>query len=353
MSDVVLTVNGKDYSGWESVDITLSMEAITGTFNLSMSDNIPSTGVAVVQPPQLIPGQSAKVSVNGEVVITGWIDKVSPMVTKDSHVILVQGRDVTGDLVDCSVVQPINQWKNLQLEQIVARLCQPFNIPVTVDVDSGLILDYFVIEQGATCFEAIQKLCYMRQCLAVSDGQGSLNVTRSGTATQATTAIIEGQNMRECTSDFDYAQRYSVYVCKGQRQGDDNTQFSSNTLNVAKISDPLITRYRPLLIIYDGQATLNDCNNRAKWEAANRRGKSIKLTVTVAGWTQADGSLWIINSTVYFKSVFMGFNQNLLISAVNFKFDDQGGELTILTLTSVEAYTINKPIVLKTDAYLT
>jgi prophage tail gpP-like protein len=352
-ADITLTVNGKDYTGWESVDITLSMETLTGVFNIGMSDNIKNTSKPVVIPPQIVPGESCSIAISGETVITGYIDKVSPAITKDTHSIMLQGRDKSGDLCDCSMVQPINQWKTLKLEQLITRICQPFGIPVTVNVDTGLIVDNFVIEQGATCFESIQKLGYARQCLVISDGQGGVLITRSGSGSKAVTALIEGQNIEEVTSDYDFSQRFSQYLCKGQRQGDDNTTVDNATGPSATVNDPLITRYRPLLIIYDGQATPKDCQLRATWEAANRRGKSIKLTVTVAGWQQADGTLWAINSTVYFKSVYMGVDGVLLISAINFKFDGQNGEKAILTLTSVEAYTISKPVIQKSNQYLT
>lgn len=352
-TEITLTVNAIDYGGWESVDITLSMETLTGVFNLSLSDNIPEDGNPVVQPPQILPGQSCTIAINGIIIITGYIDKVSPQFGKDTHTIIVQGRDKSGDLCDCSMIQPINQWKTLKLEQIVQRICAPFGIPVTTDVDTGLILDNFVIEQGATCFEAIQKLGYARQCLAISDGKGGLKVTRSGTGKMATTSLIEGQNIESANADYDFTQRFSIYLCRGQKQGDDNSTPETTAINAAQVTDPLITRYRPLLIIYDGQATSKDCQLRATWEAANRRGKSIKLSVTVAGWQQADGSLWAINSTVYFYSVYLGIlGVNLLISAVNFKLDNNG-EVTVLTLTSVEAYTISKPLVQKTNEYLT
>jgi prophage tail gpP-like protein len=339
MSEIVLNVGGTNYSGWTSVDVTISMETLSGVFNVSMTDNIGTSDKPLRQSPSVKPGQTCSVSINGETVITGYVDKVIPMITSTTHTIVIQGRDKTCDLVDCSMIQSTNQWKGLTIDKIITRICSPFGIPVTIDADAGAAFETFVVEQGSSCFEIIQKLCYMRQLLAISDGKGGLLLTTSGTDT-AKTSLIEGFNIKEGQANYDFSERYKTYLCKGQKQGDDFSTPENNTQNAGQYEDSVVDRYRPLLIIAEGQASIADCTQRAKWEGAIRRGKSRKLLITVNGWTQDGSTLWGINKLVAVQSVLLGVGDTLMISQCQFRLDENG-EITILTVTSPEAYTLN------------
>jgi len=350
MSDIVLNIGGTNYSGWLSLDLTISMETLAGVFNLSLTDNIGRSNSPIKKSPTIRPGDTCSVLLNGETVITGYIDKVTPMIDATTHTIIIQGRDKTGDLVDCSMTQPINQWKGLTADQIIERICSPFGIPVSTNVSVGDPFETFVVDQGSTCFEVIQKLCYMRQLLAISDGKGGLLLTTTGTD-RANTSLVEGENIKAGQADYDYSQRFSSYLCKGQKQGVDLSNQIDNTGNFGEYDDPAITRYRPIMVIADGQASIADCTQRAKWQGAIARGKSRKLTITVNSWSQANGSLWGINKIVPIKSVLLGVQDNLLISACNFKLDENG-EITVLTVTDPEAYTLNSSKLIKSAALL-
>lgn len=346
MSDVVCNINGTNYSGWTSVDITISMQTLAGVFNLGLTDNV-VTGQPISPTPTVIPLQSCAVSINGQLVITGWVDKVTPMIDSEDHTIIAQGRDKTGDLVDCSMIQPVAQFFGLTVDKIITIICQPFGIPVSVgqNVNVGDPITVFVVEQGATCIEVITKLCYLRQLLAISDGKGGLTLTTTG-KTQASTSIVEGINILKGQADYDTTQRFSQYLVKGQKQGDDLSTPTTNTGIVGQYNDPVINRYRPMLIMADGQVSINDCNLRASWEASIAIGRSKKYTITLNGWAQQDGTLWGINTLVQLQSARLGVSGTFLISDVNFKLDENG-ELTILTITDPHAYTIQSKALIK------
>ncbi len=190
----------------------------------------------------------------------------------------MRGRDKAGDLYDCSTIEGTGEYKNLKVEAIVTRICAPFGINVSTNVDTGEVIPTFNIEQGMSAFEAIQKVCSMRACLAISDGRGGIQITRSGTS-RAGGQLIEGNNILAATASYDVSERFSEYICKGQKQGDDNLSTDAYTMNVANIEDANMKRYRPLVIVADGEATKKDCETRAKWEANVRRGRSDNSTL--------------------------------------------------------------------------
>jgi prophage tail gpP-like protein len=336
-SSIILNINGIVHSGWKSVSVNLSIENLSGAFQLGMTDKWGSSPGLIQPPPREIkPTDPCTVEINGEVIITGYVDKVAPSYDALNHTIQVDGRDKAGDLVDCSVINGSGQYNNQKIENIIKNICDPFGIPVITKVDTGKAIPTFSVEQTATCFETIQKLCKMRQCLAISDGKGGLTITRSGNDA-ARTPLIEGQNIIVGNGDYDFTERYQKYVCKGQKQGKDTDTVNTIAQNKGVVTDEYIPRYRPLLIVAQGQADGKSCLDLAKWEATVRMGKSRRFVITVAGWKQENGELWGINKLVTIKSPWLGVTDILLIAGVNFRLDENG-ELTDLTLTSKEAY---------------
>ena len=334
MSDIVLAIDGINHTGWKSIAVTLSIESLSGAFQLTMTDkwNNPS---GLGSAPQIKPGDKCTLSINGEVLITGYIDAINLSYDANSHSIRVAGRDKVGDLIDCSVIGQ-SQYKNLKIDEIITRISAPFGVSVSAKVDTGPIVPVFNVEQGSSAFECVQKLCKMRRCLALSDSKGGIVITRSGDEMLAT-PLIEGQNILSATGDYDFTARFSEYLCKGQRQGTDNLDAKAIAENFAVVKDANIDRYRPILYIAEGQANEKDCRERAQFEASIAQGKSRRYRIVVAGWTGADGKLWTANSMVQLTSPLLGVADSLLIVSCLFRLDD-GGELTELELTSREAY---------------
>lgn len=329
MDSIVLTIGGSQITGWKSVEATISMEHLSGSFSLVMSDHSGAEDIT--------PGAACTLSINGSVVITGYVDKVNPKYDKDTHEIHISGRDKAADLIDSSVINPPFQYKGLPIDQIIQRIASPFGINVSKKTDTGETLPTYNIDQGAKAFETIQKLCKGRQCLAISDGKGNIEITRAG-ANGGATALIEGQNIQSGSAEYDISKRHSKYVVKGQRQGDDNTSIASIAENKAEVEDEFVNRYRPLLVVAPGQANSSDATQRARWEAGTRSGKSRRLTIIVSGWQQAGGSLWQTNTIVPVIAPKLFCNDSLLLCQVKFKMDDNTGQITELTLVSPEAY---------------
>ena len=121
-------------------------------------------------------------------VITGYVDDVSPAYSATGHDVTVDGRDATsqGDLVDCSAIHQPGEWRvSGTLEAIVTILAKPFGIPVKAECDTGTAFRKFRIEEGETAFEAIERACRMRAVLAAGDGKGGLRIIRAGSGRAA------------------------------------------------------------------------------------------------------------------------------------------------------------------------
>lgn len=328
-----LKVNGQLFGGWQSVKIDRGIEQIAGTFELSVTDRW-NTGQGQ-QAFGLQPGQACEVLVDGQTVITGYTDSVSRSYDARSHSITISGRDKTGDLVDCSAIYKTGQWSNKKIEQIAADLVAPFGIKVIVAADTGAALPVFAIQEGASVFEELERAARMRALLLMSDGLGNLLLTRAGTV-KAPIGLTEGENILKADGKFDWKDRFSDYIVKGQSKGDDDNYGETVAHQVASVNDAGINRYRPLVIMaedQDGNATLRQ---RAEWERNVRAGRGARATVTVQGWS-VSGQLWQPNTLTRLRSPLLSADRQMLIVSIGFSLDESGS-LTTIELSNPQAF---------------
>jgi prophage tail gpP-like protein len=185
---VALAVDGTDWRGWTALEIVRSVERVAGGFALALTDRW--TGHA--EPRPIRPGMACTLAVDGEVLITGWIDDVEHGYDAQSRRLLVRGRDRTGDLFDCAAIHRPFEILGLKLGDIAARLCKPFGIEVKAQVDVGRPFPRFAIQPGETVWEAIERGCRQRAVLPMPDGSGNLVLTRAGEAGEAAGPIVLG-----------------------------------------------------------------------------------------------------------------------------------------------------------------
>ncbi|ABE45635.1 phage baseplate assembly protein [Polaromonas sp. JS666] len=331
MPDIQLKVNGAIYGGWKSMRLERGMEQCAGMFDLGVTELWPEQMAAR----EIAPGDECTVLLDGQTVITGYVDEMTLSYSANSHDIAVRGRDKTADLVDCSALKPAGQWSGRKLEQIAADLCKPFGIEVITLVSTGKAFPNFALQQGETVFEAIERMARIRAVLLTNDGKGNLVITRAGT-TRVGTPLMLGQNLLEADATLNYRDRFSTYIMKGQAAGGDFFSGKAASQIKAVANDPTIKRYRPLVVVSEGQDIAASLKDRVLWEANVRAARSNDITCKVQGWSHVDG-LWEPNTLVHITDAWLRLDAELLIKKVGYQLD-AGGSITELTLTSPDAY---------------
>jgi len=330
VDDVFLYVRGTLFGGWLGVTITRSLEAVSGSFEVSLTD----AWEAGMEPWAIFDGDPVKVMIGNDVVITGYVDSTEVSHDASAHSLTVRGRDKTCDLVDCSLVNRPGEFRGKTPEAIASALCAPFGITVKADVDTGGAVDPFRCQPGETVFEAIERLARSRQLLVSGQADGSVLLTRSGRA-RLGVSLAEGQNVLSCSVTSDSADRFSKYIVEGQSDG----QGTANHTARASSFDTAVSRFRPLIIMAEEKADQAYCLNRAKWEARIRAAKSQVASVTVQGWRISDGgALWSVGKLVNLDyPTCRIFAEDLLITDVTLTKSDQG-TLAELTLKRPDIY---------------
>jgi prophage tail gpP-like protein len=336
-----LKVGGELYEGWKAVSIRLGIDRIAGSFELGLTERWPH------QPRDwpIPPGEHCAVTIGGEPVVSGYVDKMRVSFDGGSHNISVTGRDRTGDLVDCSA--PASSFSGISFLEIARRLAKPYQIAVTDESGAGgKAIPKFSIQAGDSVFSTLEKLARQVGVLLVSDGQGGLKITRGGRGGQATDPLEAGRNILAAEIDHDHSELYSSITVKGQASAagasayDLSSAGAEGSVSAAPSASRRVSsidRFRPLVIVAETQADAARCRKRAEWEAGKREATSRKISVTVQGWRQSDGLLWRINQTVRLIAPWLRADGRWLISALDFTLDE-GGTKTVLTLVGVKAF---------------
>jgi prophage tail gpP-like protein len=372
MSAFELRVAGETYSGWKQMQVTRGLEQATSTFELAVSERWPLLEEATAW--QIKPGDSCEIFLDGDLVLTGYVEKYAPAYSGTSHDISCTGRSKTCDFVDASVMGTDGQYKGLTPGQLARELAQPFGLDVVVQFDGEPIPDA-QIQQGETCFAMVERLSRLQEILITDDPQGRLVLTRAG-AGHCSTVLEQGRNILSASAEHNDSQRFSDYIVKGQLPGDrtysdfgetgadppppftladwrglkpgarfaieraagkKKTEPKALTQIIASAHDADIRRYRPKLIVAEKQADTKEAQQRADWEMRRRIANGKKATITVNGWRQEDGRLWLQNENVYVLSRWLDLYEPLLISVVKYTYGD-GGELVELELTLPDAF---------------
>jgi prophage tail gpP-like protein len=328
-----LLIGGVRYGGWQTVRISRSIEQLAGSFDLEITERWPGQPGAT----PIRPGRYCRLELDGAPVITGWVDNVSFDYDARNHRVRVIGRDATGDLADCSAIHKSGQWHNATIAQIARDLLAPYDLGMVVDSDVGKPFASFNIEAGETCFECLARAARLRALLLTSDAGGRLVITRAGNERLAI-GLAEGGNIKAARADFSYQDRFSVYIAKGQPRlrswGETQHAASSATAN-----DENIERYRPLIVIPDGQSDNATLSERVAWECSIRRGRSLRGSITVQGWQRPDGKLWMPNVIVPVNAPLLWLDDaEMLIVGCTYTLDAQAGTITELAITRPDAF---------------
>lgn len=332
MPDVALNVGGSAWGGWTQIRIQRGIEQVAGRFTLGLTERWPGQESAR----EIRPGDSCTVGIDGETVVSGFVDDIEASFGASERGITVSGRDRTGDLVDCSAENKPGEWAGRRLDRIAADLCRPFGVKVSVAVDAGKAFGKFTIQKGETAWEALERAARQRGLLLVADGRGGLVITRASVGRLVAT-LSEGENLLSARGTYSMRDRFSRYTALGQTAGSDWTSPEDNAEPSGRATDPAVGRHRPLTILAEEQGDSGSFQQRADWEARVRAGRARRIEADVQGWRHS-GGLWAPNAGVRFRSASLRIDQALLIAGVEFLLDGGRGSITTLSLVKPETF---------------
>lgn len=338
MNDVALRVDGKIFTGWTSVSITRSLASLSGEFKLGVNVR-PDTDLSA-----LSPGRPFTLTIDDRVVITGYLDSRIRSMRATEMTITLQGRDKTGDLVDCSAIYKGSQWKNRSLEQIARDLVAPYGLKVRwelTDSASAAPFPSFTLDYSETVYEALGRAARTRGVLMTTNAAGELVFTQAA-ATYADRLVL-GENLLDLEFKEDFRNRFSQYRVVGHGRASGKAGDTQSAAAIASqkgvITDAAVTRWRPKVFLADGKTDSQSATTRAMREQRRQIADSFRLTAKLDGWQRRDGSLWLPNVLADIDAAKFGIvTEPLLVSDVTLELNNQSGLTSELTLSPREAW---------------
>jgi prophage tail gpP-like protein len=318
MKDLVtLEVNGKEYFGWTEVEIVSSIKHAAKTFTISVTEEKKSFGLGF----EITPGDECIIKIDGQLVLTGYIDLYEPSIEAESHTVTLTGRSKTADIVDCSAVHVPGNFFEQSLDQIAAALVEPFGIKVIVgeNVEFEPILK-FELNQGESPFQAIERLARKERTLVTDDKFGNLLLTNASTVRYD--IVIDRYLSARAT--IDHSSRYSLYKVKGQQHGPDFGDPLEASQVVGESTDAEITRFRPLIIRPESSTTLEEALRRAIFSRNRAIGESVNVTITVNGFHNSKNEKWEENKLIWLQDDVLGIEHEFLLHTVIFIKSNNG-----------------------------
>src|SRR5574344_1232484 len=238
MSDnkIRLVVAGKEFTGFTGATISMAISQVADAFSVEAPfDTNNSLLVKTLKPYGY---QKFQLYIDTDLLMTGRIEDVHTTCSASGNMINIQGRSLTGVLVDCPVTTG-TEYTELTLSQIAARVCKPYAVSVRADADSSVI-DEARCEYGDTVAVFLVKLATVRNLLINSSFDGRL-VISSGKAFSTGVPVArfaEGDGyILACDADFNGTKRFSEYRCA--------TQFAGSEDIVGKAADSGVSIFRP------------------------------------------------------------------------------------------------------------
>lgn len=337
------------YTGWTSIRVTRGIDRCPSDFEIEATERNPG------QPDQIdiFPGDQCQVLLGADLVLTGYIDRVIPSISADTHSIRISGRSKCEDLVDCSA--EFNTFEMIATDplSLATKISAPFGIRVATigDIGSTQIPQFDVIVTE-TPFEIIERVCRYAALLAFDGRDGNLILTRAGSVAMAS-GFAQGQNVQSATAAFTMDQRYSevralllstdvLYT----QPGDPANAHALQMDTVGEATDPGVLRYRPLLLIAEqNDSGYQIAQQRAQWEVNRRYGRSQQVRLVCDSWRDQAGELWAVNALANVDLPALKISDQVwLIAEVSFVKDDRGTRADV-TLMPQQAFQV-EPIIL-------
>lgn len=291
--DLVLTIGGQAISGWTETRVTRGIERCTGDFDIAMTDPAWTDGAA-----QINTGAACQIKLGADLVLSGWVDRVSVRITAREHTLRVTGRGRCEDLIDAAAEWPGGQITGANVLEVAQKLGANYNPPIAVSAgvsNLGPEIPKLNLMLGETPWQIIERLCRYAQLIAYEQPDGSLLLTQAG-STQAASGFVQGKNILEGNVTFSQDQcfsEYDAFLMVTDVLGD----LGQGGNQIGSTKDPNVKRNRKRFIIAEATAGGQDiAQKRVIWESARRRGQGLRIEVTADSWRDASGALWLPNT---------------------------------------------------------
>ena len=319
LEDVTINAGGFAYGGFHSVEIQGGANQAAWTFNVSTND----PGAASWNIPA---GCPAIVLASGYPMVVGYVETFNPSFDANNHVVKLSGKSKSMDYIDSAAIKETGRFEDKTPLQIAQEL-HTSGAGVSSDTPQKQ-LPWFQIRQGETAFQSMDRILRDQGGFMQGMPDGSIKITKGGMGGRQAGKLVEGENILSGSATHTTEGRFSEVEVKGQSSlgtGDESTRPNG------KAVDSEMKRYRPRIIVNEGETDRARANERAKVHANRSTGRAQSAEVSIAGW-RLGGQIIEPNKLVFIQSPKLRLNGDMLIKSVSFSQDFQNGTTAKMSL---------------------
>lgn len=340
---IQLQVGGRVYYGLESIDVVRSIEAVCASFQIQIADPGSKGGRSAVR---IAPGSRAEIYLGRDLLLSGYVDAIEARLEASSHPIRIEGRDLAGDLVDCTPLGLPSEFYDVDLATLASALAEPLGLSVRVDSDEEIRpFEIFAIRPTETAWETLERAARARGLLGRSEPDGSIVLSRAGSE-RATVRIVDGENLHAVDRlRLDLSGRYRRYVVLGQRPGSALSYGSDVAEIQAEAQDPIPRATRTLAIQAEGSVDDDAAAILATWWANVRAARGSSLSLSLQGWRQGGdrGPIWRPGVLVPVSIPRLSVSGDWLVAGVRLSRSIRDGSIASLSLALPDSYLAAPP----------
>lgn len=339
---IYLEVNGIKYEGFTEIAVNNAMENFCSSFSFSTTIKETELG-RIVNDIKL--SQEAKVYVDNNLLITGFIEDIEKEVSANSHSITVSGRDVGGDIVDSSIVQKSYSQRNFEkLINLVLKdngfIIDVINKVGSLNLESA---EKIKTEQGETVFNFLDRYAKKLQVLLKTDNKGNLTIIREDDD------VVKNMLINNYTSDTNIlsskiklstVDRFNLVEVYSQASNKSYTNIGISQKGIA--TDSQIRSTRRKIVVMNTASESKSLKALAEWNITLRRAKSSRYTCQTLGFYSSNKTLWQPNTLVDIIDYDMEIEGTFLIQGVEFSQSSRG---SFTTLDIVEQGSFSRDII--------
>lgn len=165
---VTLRVNGELFSWWQNVRISASLTSVVRTFSVGLTRDL-----ALAEALPVKAGDEVEVLIGEDLVLSGYVTKVSVSFDAKTVGIVVSGASYTVDLVEsCLPIESPHLFKKEKVGNVLNSIASCFGIDVVEEValDERVDVNISPVETVQSVIKRLIKSCSFLVCDSPSGG---------------------------------------------------------------------------------------------------------------------------------------------------------------------------------------
>jgi len=368
---MIIRVEGVNYTGFTQIAMDTSLDDLCDVFSLSIAHNdadpLPFKG-----------GEPCEILVDGELMLTGYIEVLDISGDSMNHTTTISGRDRTCDLLDSKIEKMSDLQGTLQLEDICVKVFDNIGLTMTVTTDLNdfpyrlspfeEFKDLQSPENGDGGYEFLEGLALKRQVLLRGTPDGNLSIgATEGVKTPG--AYIQhrvgdpggNNNVVRYSTSIDTTNLYNEYMAVSQfnivAAFDFDWLAPDAWVNRDGVSakDQNVRKGRRYITELSNVMDPKELSDRAHWERDIRRARSRVASFVLDSHKHQGGGLWRVGQLVPVQSDYTGHDELMIIDKLIYNLDDNaqgGGRTTTVGLIDRDTYSLKQSEPSNENAFL-